>query len=250
MPCPFADAAVAVDIQIASCPHHAHYVPSSYHIPGDATIDIVVRDREHQATSQAAALLSDIGGGDRIREFCTRFYAHAFQNQTIKVFFYEDDGAVAHAQRLANWIIEKMDPNQKPWTASGRLGERQKSHSKAWASIRRPEQDRGKRGFALHDCIIWMRLHFWAFRECGLMAHAPFFRWYLQFIEHFIAVYEREAPPFAEGCAEWSASQTNIGAYIDAGFAMPDALAIRGRSMLQIIQQGIYIPQKPKKQAD
>jgi len=54
----------------------------------------------------------------------------------------------------------------------------------------------------LQDCLIWMRLHFWATCECDLMTHAPFLRWYIQSIEHFIAVYEREAPPFVEASAE------------------------------------------------
>lgn len=203
-------------------------------------IDIVIRSREHQATPQAAALLADIGGPDRIREFCTRFYSRAFLDVKINLFFFEGDGAVSHGQRLADWIIEKMDPNQKPWTASGRLGERTRSHVKAWNNPLRPVAERG-RHFTLQDCVTWMRLHFWAMRECGLMTHAPFLRWYIQFIEHFIAVYEREAPPFVEASAEWSANPANLSAYTAAGNLMTDVQSITGRSMMQIMQQGIRI---------
>jgi len=139
-------------------------------------------------------------------------------------------------QRLDDWIIEKMDPNQMPWTASDRLGERTRSHVKAWTNPLRPAAERG-RHFTLQNCLTWMRLYFWAIRECGLITHAPFLRWYIQSIEHFIVVYEREALPFVEPSAEWSANPANLIACTAAGCVMDDVQAIRERIMIQIIQQ-------------
>ena len=75
-----------------------------------------------------------------------------------------DDGAEAHAKRLADWVIEKMGGEGKPWTESGRYGMRQPSHHQAWNSSKRHPSVRG-RHFDLVDTRIWMRLHFWAGRE-------------------------------------------------------------------------------------
>ena len=35
---------------------------------------------------------------------------------------FETDGAENHAKRLADWIIEKIGGEGKPWTESGREG--------------------------------------------------------------------------------------------------------------------------------
>lgn len=58
-----------------------------------------------------------------------------------------------------------------------------------------------------------MRIHFWALRECKLDQHEPFMNWYIQFIEHFIAVYEGKAPVYAVEDAAWSADQKNLSRY-------------------------------------
>jgi len=230
------------------CPFHAHNVPDKFELQQDEDIRPDVHGGQHKATAGAAAILQDIGGSDRIREFCTRFYARAFLDNTINTFFFLDDGPEAHAKRLADWIIEKMDPGQKPWTDSGRLGQRQPSHHQAWNSVKRPRQERGLH-FDLKDTRIWMRLHFWAARECGLFEHAPFYRYYVQFIEHFIAVYEREAPRYAEADANWSHPElraTNTDAY-EQTHVMQDVLDNPGRrSMMTFISQGIS-PQLPSR---
>ena len=238
--CPFANPRVAVDVTKGAqgCPFHAHHVPASFTILSDAEINTVKRGGTHLASQDAANLLRDIGGCDRIREFCTRFYAHAFEDTTINVFFFQDDGAEAHGKRLADWIIEKLDPSLSPWTDSGRLGQRQPSHSAAWNNSKRPLSDRGKH-FDLKDSRIWMRLHFWGLRECGLMEHRPFLRYYMQFIQHFISIYEREAPAFVMDSVEWSASEENIQAYLTNGHVMSDVLHHRGRGMLHILKEGL-----------
>ncbi len=239
--CPFVDLSkkpTEIASETASkCPFHEHKQmhASDFHMPADIEINIVIRGGSHQSTPQAAALLRDIGGPDRIREFCTRFYSHAFIDQTISEFFFETDGAEGHAKRLADWIIEKMDPNLTPWTDSGRLGQRQPSHHKAWNNIKRSKDVRGNH-FDLKDARIWMRLHFMALRECNLMIHEPFVRFYVQFIEHFIAVYEREAPRYAEEDLSWSENQDNIDIYHE-DHIMHDVISHRGRTMLEILRR-------------
>eukprot|EP00287_Rhodomonas_sp_CCMP768_P004322 CAMPEP_0196736268 /NCGR_PEP_ID=MMETSP1091-20130531/14390_1 /TAXON_ID=302021 /ORGANISM="Rhodomonas sp., Strain CCMP768" /LENGTH=113 /DNA_ID=CAMNT_0042079977 /DNA_START=13 /DNA_END=356 /DNA_ORIENTATION=+ len=78
--------------------------------------------------------------------------------------------------------------------------------------------------FELDDCRVWMRLMFWSARQVGLDQHRPFFKWYVRFISHFIAVYERQAPAYAAVEAEWSADQRNIDKYVADGRIMLDIL--------------------------
>ncbi|KAF0699642.1 Aste57867_9825 [Aphanomyces stellatus] len=101
-----------VETSPSQCPFHAHnaVAPASITHP----VDLVVRHSTFITTDKSATLLRDIGGGDRIRECCTRFYARAFLDVQLKPFFFEDDGATAHGQRLADWIIEKMGGEAQP----------------------------------------------------------------------------------------------------------------------------------------
>ncbi len=108
------------------CPFHAHQVPESFHVTSPVPLN--VHGATHYRSDATADLLRDIGGGDRIREFCTRFYALFFADPVLKQFLFETDGPEAHAKRLADWIIQKMDEGQEPWTESGRWGMRQPSH--------------------------------------------------------------------------------------------------------------------------
>eukprot|EP01038_Epipyxis_sp_PR26KG_P011452 gene11452-15343_t len=209
----------------SKCPFHAHHKPDEYHL-NHQTIPLIVRDREFKTTKLSANLLADIGGGDRIRELCTRFYARAFLDSKLKEFFFEDDGAVAHGKRLADWIIQKMGGEGTPWSDSGRWGMRQPSHYKAWNNSKRDPSVRGDH-FKLDDARVWMRLNFWAARECGLHEHDAFWKWYIEFIEHFIAVYERTAPIFAADDAEWSADPNNTIRYEKQEYHMWDVLIMR-----------------------
>jgi len=219
--CPFASLNYEIDTATPSkCPFHAHTVPEAFHISQD--VPVIIRNGAHQVSEGTAQLLKDIGGGDRIREFCTRFYARAFLDLTLKDFFFEDDGATAHAKRLADWIIQKMGGEGTPWTDSGRWGQRQPSHSKAWHNEKRDVEVRG-RHFKLGETRVWMRLHFWAVRECGLHRHESFWNWYIGFIEHFISVYESKAPRYAAQDAVWSAKPANTNRYLnEQGLRMSD----------------------------
>ena len=71
-----------------------------------------------------------------------------------------------------------------------------------------------------------MRLNFWAAREIGAFAHAPFADYYVRFIAHFVSVYERAAPPFARESARWSADPANTAAYEAAGKRMPEVMGL------------------------
>lgn len=72
-----------------------------------------------------------------------------------------------------------------------------------------------------------MRLHFWAMREEGLLESSPsFVDYYVRFIAHFVAVYERTAPLFARDSLRWSANPKNIQKYLDNGRKMTDVLGL------------------------
>ncbi|EQC37276.1 hypothetical protein SDRG_05500 [Saprolegnia diclina VS20] len=221
--CPFANVDVALPMHVASdsCPFHAHAVRQSPALWSD--VPVVIRSLTFQTTPASAQLLRDVGGGDTIRELCTRFYARAFLDKQLKPFFFEEDGATAHGQRLADWIIQKMGGEGQPWTDSGRWGLRQVSHAKAWVSEKRDPSVRGDH-FNLTDARTWMRIHFWAARECGLADHAVFWRWYTRFLQHFIAIYERRAVRFAQDDAAWSAVPDNLARYLENDHRMPDVI--------------------------
>eukprot|EP00494_Astrolonche_serrata_P023338 UN23596 len=136
------------------------------------------------------------------------------------------DNAVDHGKRLADWIIEKMGGEGTPWSDSGRYGQRQSTHFKAWNSPARDPKVRGEH-FKLDDCRVWMRLHFWAFREVGLAKHDHFWKWYVSFIGHFIRVYETRAVRFAQESAAWSKNKANIKKYRDQKHQMLDVIGVQ-----------------------
>jgi hypothetical protein len=81
------------------------------------------------------------------------------------------------------------------------------------------------RHFTLDECRVWMRLHFWALRDSGLMDKSPTFaEYYVRFIGHFVAVYERTATQFARESFRWSANPSNIQQYLENGRKMKDVL--------------------------
>ncbi|KAJ1444041.1 hypothetical protein B484DRAFT_389117 [Ochromonadaceae sp. CCMP2298] len=224
MECPFADISrLPQRVEASGCPFHAHVVPAEMKVVDAVHLNVTGWHGEHKTSEQQAAVLADIGGGDRIREFLTRFYAHAFVDNHIKDFFYQDDGTAAHAKRLGDWIIQKMGGEGTPWTDSGRWGLRQKTHQDAWRNEKRDPSVRGRR-FKLDDCRIWMRLNFWAARECGLFEHEPFWTWYVEFIEHFMAFYEYKAPRYCREDAAWSADPSNLAQYAADGNLMKDVI--------------------------
>jgi hypothetical protein len=225
--CPFANLKQPIQPGAkVGCPFHSHSAPKAFHLKQPVALNVA--GRTHYTSEATARLLADIGGGDRIREFCTRFYANFFADPVLVQFIFERDGAEAHGQRLADWIIQKMDEDQKPWSDSGRWGMRQPSHYRAWTNSARNPAVRGDH-FKLDDTRLWMRLHFWALRETGLgpQQHAVFWNWYKQFIGHFIRVYERSAPAYVDDSADWSSDPTNIKEYLKNGRRMLDVIRPR-----------------------
>lgn len=225
--CPFSFADKPINLEnISKCPFHAHVTPKKVTVTQPVPLNI--HGRTHHTSKATATLLQDIGGGDRIREFCTRFYALFFEDKVLSQFIFEKDGAEAHGKRLADWIIQKMDENRKPWSESGRWGMRQPSHFRAWNNDKRHISVRGDH-FKLDDTRMWMRLHFWAVREVGLgpKKHEVFFNWYKKFIGHFIAIYERQAPVFVDESAAWSSNKANIMQYLNAGRRFDDIIVPR-----------------------
>ncbi len=210
----------------ARCPFHLWtHAPSPQQAPPAAHTDLarlrVDRHGDYDRSMESALLLRAVGGGQRVLEMTTRFYAWALADQHLKEFFFESDGAAAHGDRLGHWIVQFMGGEGNPWDDSGREGKRQSTHVKAWNSRLRPPQRMG-RHFKLDDCRVWMRLHFLAAREVGLFLHPQFRQWYVAFIAHFVEVYEVTAPPYADADAEWSASADNVAVYLAQSRRMLD----------------------------
>ena len=218
--CPIANTSKLPDFKIQSeCPFHKrkHTGTSS---PTEAS-------KSSERSFATHELLKSIGGGDKIRQMTTRFYAHAFDDQTISKFMFEKDCAAAHGQRLGDWFIERMGGEGTPWSDSGRYGLRQYSHHRAWESPQRPKEERGIR-FKLDDCRIWMRLMFWSMREVGLDKHPDFVHWFVPVIERFIGIYERSAPPYTKKDFRWSEKRKNIDEYVSDNYLMKDVVG-KGR---------------------
>ena len=127
--CPFADVSRTrqeIIDSAAECPFHKivhesleNNEVSSEHVP------LKVNFFRYQRTGATARLLKDIGGGDRVREMTTRFYAHVFEDAELSKFIFEGDGAAAHGKRLGDWIVEQMGGEGDVWTDSGRGAMRQ-----------------------------------------------------------------------------------------------------------------------------
>jgi len=88
--CPFSNADVDIDsierATLQTCPFHQHAPLSA---PSMVSPPKLARDGGTHVISQGSIdLLKDIGGGDTIRELCTRFYARAFLDFTLKPFFF------------------------------------------------------------------------------------------------------------------------------------------------------------------
>jgi hypothetical protein len=166
-----------------------------------------------------------------------QFYQLAFQDDTLdKLIRSHKD---PHGSRFAKWIHQKLAGSNvwdldreardlTPVRVAGRqtvvIHDRSSAHAAAWYSPKRPAEEVG-RHFTLDECRVWMRLHFWAMRETGMIDKSPTFAdYYVRFIGHFVAVYERKATQFARESFRWSANPSNIQQYLDNGRKMEDVL--------------------------
>ena len=172
-------------------------------------------------TEATAELLRDVGGGEKIREMTSVFYQKAFENKWLDQFIHSHHDP--HGDRLGNWIVEKMGGDRSVWTTTRPRDARQHAHFKAWHCEKRTDDKMGQH-FKLEDCRTWMRIMFWTAREVGLDAHPIFFEWFVEFIGHFIGIYERTAPPYTAKAAMWSNKPKNIENYFANGKSMSDLL--------------------------
>ena len=213
-------------------------------------IPLKMSGNSFQGSSETAELLAEVGGSPAIQRMTRLFYEKAFANPHFDLFIVNHDDP--HFMRLANWIVEKMGGEGKPWTreraersecpvrlADGRMHvvyDRTSAHVAAWFSAKRPADVVGQR-FQLHDSRVWMRLMFWSAREAGLFTSPTFEDWYIRFIGHFISIYEASAPLFARESARWSEKTSNIEAYHAAGNTMVDVMGRDGQGVT--LQQAI-----------
>lgn len=181
-------------------------------------------------THKTGALLQIICGEAALHQVIFRFYGNFAQDAHIALFLSDPENIGKHASRLANWVIEKMGGDGRPWTEERslratcpmvqRLGDgsdffvhdRSSAYHAAWFSIKRSAALQGQR-FKLKDARVWMCLMFWSCREEGLLHSPAYADWYVGFIAHVIFVYERSAPPFAFEAAEWSHDAARTAAY-------------------------------------
>lgn len=188
-------------------------------------VPLLVAHGTFYPSRETQLLLESIGGASALHRMCTAFYTLAFEDQVLKRFMFDDDGAVAHGKRLSDWIAEKMGEPGMRWTRTRPPDSRQRSHYRAWNSDKREAHKRGQH-FKLDDCRVWMRLMFLAGRKEGLAAHLQFWDWYVRFIGHFVRVYERSAPAFAAESAAWGADEEAVDAYVAAGRLMKDVVGV------------------------
>jgi len=188
-----------------------------------------VVNRAHRFTSQTRELVRSVGGLPALRRFTNLFYQRAFADQHVDKFIHSHDDP--HGERFASWIAEKMGDGT-PWTDERRTRpatfphDRSSAHFAAWNSHKREPHKRGDH-FKPDDARVWMRLHFWAARECGLFDdHAAFMDYYVRFIAHFISVYSSQAPPFTRDSVRWSADPENIQRYLASGNIMGDVIDV------------------------
>eukprot|EP00931_Biecheleriopsis_adriatica_P005065 TRINITY_DN106628_c0_g1_i1.p1 TRINITY_DN106628_c0_g1~~TRINITY_DN106628_c0_g1_i1.p1 ORF type:complete len:346 (+),score=42.31 TRINITY_DN106628_c0_g1_i1:102-1139(+) len=193
---------------------------------------LLIRNRTFKPTEKTRQLLRDIGGLPVLIRFTELFYEKAFVDPHLDKFIRSHDDP--HGQRFALWIAEKLGEGT-PWTEERRtrprtvlLGrevsyDRESSHIAAMNSPKREAHKHGLR-FSLADTRVWMRIHFWAAREVGLLDNAAWAGFYVRFIGHFVSVYNPHAPRFARDSMRWSADPNNIREYHSAGNRMPDLI--------------------------
>ena len=219
--------APSMDRTKTSLSHPYHFVPMKMggrggtHVPSPASKNLL----------ETEVSLQDL------QRMTNKFYEFAFQDETLDKFIRSHEDP--HGERFAKWIYQKLsgvriwdeDRQTRDLTphrvAGGRTSvvhDRTSAHVAAWHSPKRPTNEVG-RHFNLEECRVWMRLHFWAMRESGVVQQSPSFAdYYVRFIGHFVSVYEGSATMFARESFRWSANPDNITKYINDGRTMKDVL--------------------------
>ncbi|KAJ8605563.1 hypothetical protein CTAYLR_000141 [Chrysophaeum taylorii] len=209
---------------------------------GEVALNVV--NSSHRPNAATVRLASSVGL-KKLKEFTARFYELAFEDPQIDAFIREHGDH--HSERFALWIAEKFGLG-KPWTEERKSRvspafesrgyvvdgafDRSSAHFAAWHSPKRSKERWGDH-FKLDDCRVWMRLHFKAARDVGIIDD-EFGRYYVKFIAHFVSVYERTAPQFARESARWSEDPSNFQRYLDDGRTMRD---LKGLTLPQALAQ-------------
>ena len=198
----------------------------------NAKVRVRINGGRMQWTTGSKELYRSIGGRETLLRIMGTFYKKMFRDKQLAKFV--EDVNDPHPERLADWIGEKMT-GESLWSSKlrernverGEPYDRQSAHFKAWNSRKREVSRRGSH-FKLDDAITWMRLMFWAMREEKIDSEHPvFFDWYVEFISHFVAVYERTAPQHALPASEWCLSEQNVRNYQNNGWLMRDVAHLR-----------------------
>mmetsp|Transcript_84 Transcript_84/g.140 ORF Transcript_84/g.140 Transcript_84/m.140 type:complete len:276 (-) Transcript_84:125-952(-) len=201
---------------------------------------IPLKSGSHKVSEGTKRLMEEEVSFDDLKTMTHAFYQLAFQDDTLDKFIRSHSDP--HGDRFAKWIHQKLSGsdlwdqdrqtrNLSPVTvANDRIvivRDRTSAHSAAWWSPKRPADQVGRR-FQLDECRVWMRLHFWAMRQAGLVEKSPSFAdYYVKFIGHFVSVYEKRATKFARESFRWSADPKNTEAYIQGGRIMKDVLGVK-----------------------
>ena len=195
--------------------------------------------RSHKPSSGSKSLIQEEVSLKDLQKMTDLFYEKAFQDSTLDKFIRSHNDP--HGERFAKWIHQKLSGSsvwdvdrqardKKPVKVAGNhyhvVHDRTSAHVGAWYSPKRPASEVG-RHFQLDECRVWMRLHFWALRESGIMAKSPSFAdYYVRFIGHFVNVYESTAPMFTRESLRWSSDPKNIETYVGNGRRMVDVLGL------------------------
>jgi hypothetical protein len=195
--------------------------------------------RTHMVSDDSRSLVDDEVTLEDLERMTSLFYDKAFADPTLDQFIRSHTDP--HGSRFAKWIHQKLSGSTvwdhdrqirdlRPVTLAQGVRhvvhDRSSAHAGAWYSPKRPSVDVG-RHFQLDECRVWMRLHFWALRESGLMVKSPSFAdFYVRFIAHFVRVYESTAPAFARDSLRWSENPTNVETYLANGRRMVDVLGL------------------------
>lgn len=209
-----------------------------------------VGPRGHMPSDGTIAMMENISLSD-LQKMTDLFYEKAFQDETLDKFIQSHDDP--HGSRFAKWIHQKLSGstiwdedrairrrnNKRVTLANGEKGflvhDRSSAHAAAWHSPKRPSHEVGRR-FKLDESRIWMRIHFWAMRESGMMEKSPAFAdYYVRFIGHFVSVYESKAPLFARDSFRWSANPENIARYYRDGRRMTEVIGLDFKASLSHI---------------
>eukprot|EP00977_Amphora_coffeiformis_P011414 scaffold2765_cov165-Amphora_coffeaeformis.AAC.8 len=195
--------------------------------------------RTHQVSPGSKRLIEEEVTLADLEKMTQLFYEKAFLDETLDQFIRSHDDP--HGARFARWIHQKLSGstvwdqdrqgrNLEPVTLAGGhrhvVHDRSSAHVAAWYSPKRKAHEVG-RHFQLDESRVWMRLHFWAMRESGIMTKSPSFAdYYVRFIGHFVNVYENSAPAYTRDSLRWSANRQNIDTYLANGRRMVDVVGI------------------------